>query len=135
MMGIMPRPRPPHLHRQVTRHGKAVWYVRIGKGSRIRLRADFGSAEFDEEYRAALSGTPRTQKGSPSGGTLAWLIERYRETGAWTGLSAATRRQRENIFLHVLEAAGHQPFAKITEATILAGRERRSATPAATPCL
>jgi site-specific recombinase XerC len=32
-----------------------------------------------------------------------------------------------NIFLHVLEAAGRQPFAKITEATILAGRERRSA--------
>ena len=24
----MPRPRPPHLSREFTRHGKAVWYVR-----------------------------------------------------------------------------------------------------------
>jgi integrase len=27
----MPRPRPPHLQREVTRHGKAVWYVRVGR--------------------------------------------------------------------------------------------------------
>ena len=33
MIATMPRPRPPHLHREITRHGKAVWYVRIGKGS------------------------------------------------------------------------------------------------------
>jgi integrase len=45
------------------------------------------------------------------------------------GLSSATRRQRENILLHVLETAGDQSFIKITKATIIAGRERRSATP------
>ena len=58
------------------------------------------------------------------------LFARYRETTAWMALSAATRRQRENIFLHVLETAGTQPFAQITTATILAGRERRAKTPA-----
>jgi hypothetical protein len=47
----MPRPRPPHLHRQVTRHGKTVWYVRIDKGPRVRIRAEFGTPEFDA-YRA-----------------------------------------------------------------------------------
>ena len=52
-MDAMPRPRPPHLHRQVTRHGKTVWYVRIGKGPRIRIRSAFGTSEFDAEYRAA----------------------------------------------------------------------------------
>jgi integrase len=57
------------------------------------------------------------------------LIERYRETTAWSYLSAATRRQRENIFAHVLEAAGKQPFAKVTTAVILAGRDRRANTP------
>jgi hypothetical protein len=45
-MEEMPRPRPPHLHRQVTRHAKVVWYVRIGKGRRTRLRAAYGSTEF-----------------------------------------------------------------------------------------
>lgn len=28
----MPRPRPPHLHRETSRHGKTVWYVRVDKG-------------------------------------------------------------------------------------------------------
>jgi integrase len=58
------------------------------------------------------------------------LIERYRETTAWSYLSPATRRQRENIFSHVLETAGKQPFAKITTATIMADRDRRANTPA-----
>jgi integrase len=55
-------------------------------------------------------------------------FERYRETTAWTDLSLASRRQRENIFEHVVEAAGRQPFAKITTASIMAGRDRRAKT-------
>jgi integrase len=131
VIGQMPRPRPPHVHRQQTRHGKLVWYLRIGKGRRIRLRAVYGTPEFEQEYKAALAGAalpPR--KGEPEAGTLAWLIARYRETTAWTDLSLATRRQRENIFVHVLESAGHKAVAKIDQAAIMAGRERRAATPA-----
>jgi integrase len=45
-------------------------------------------------------------------------------------LRPATRRQRENIFKQVLEAAGTKPFARVTQDVILAGRDRRSATPA-----
>ena len=45
------------------------------------------------------------------------------------GLVRATRRQRENIFVHVLASAGQQPFAKITADAIVAGRERRAQTP------
>jgi integrase len=129
-MDAMPRPRPPHLHRETTRHGTAVWYVRIGHGPRIRIKAAFGSREFDAEYQAALSGRPRPHRGAPALGTLAWLLERYRETTAWTTLSVATRRQRENIFKGVLETAGPQPYGRIAPKTILDGRERRSSTPA-----
>lgn len=125
----MPRPRPPHLHREITRHGTAVWYVRVGHGPRIRIRAEYGTPEFDLEYRAALDGAPRRASASPATGTLAWLIARYRETTDWASLSAATRRQRENIFAGVLETAGQVPFARVTRATIEAGRERRAATP------
>jgi integrase len=128
----MPRPRPPYLHRVITRHGKAVWYVRLGVGQRkrIRLRSEFGTEDFRLEYQAALSGAPRSTPGAPASGSLAWLIERYREVGAWAALSRATRRQRENIFKHVLESAGNKPFNSITTATIMAGIERRSMTPA-----
>ena len=43
---------------------------------------------------------------------------------AWSTLSPATRRQRENIFLHVIGTAGQKPFARIDAAAIRAGRER-----------
>jgi integrase len=49
----------------------------------------------------------------------------------WQNLSMATRRQRENIFLHVINATGTQPTTKISQATITAGRDRRATlTPA-----
>jgi hypothetical protein len=88
--------------------------------------------EFDAEYRAALDGiaAPRVETKDKTqtvtAGTLAWLVKRYRETGAWTGLSLATRRQRENILKLVLESAGRTPITNITKATIVAGRDRRA---------
>jgi integrase len=125
----MPRPRPPHLQRQITRHGKPVWYVRIDHGLRIRIRAEYGTPEFDAEYRAALTGAP-VRKAAPLQSTLSWLLTRYRETTAWTSLSEATRRQRDNIFKGVIDTAGDEPYTRITTDHILAGRERRASTPA-----
>jgi integrase len=125
----MPRPRPPYLHREVTRHGKVVWYVRRNR-RRIRLRANYGTDEFDTEYRAAFARAPAPKQGETLG-TLAWLIARYRETTVWMqGLSVATRRQRENIFKQVLETAGSVPASAITTPIIVQGRERRAGTPA-----
>jgi integrase len=119
------------LHRETTRHGKPVWYVRVGKGARIRLRAEFGSPAFNAEYQAALTGNERRQKAKPDSKSLAWLWDRYRETGGWlNGFSPATRRLRENIMRHVLVQAGATPYALITSRHIIAGRERRAKTPA-----
>lgn len=130
MMDLMPRPRPPHLHREVTRHGKVVWYVQIKRGRRVRIRGEYGSDGFNAEYQAAATANAPPKKGAPATDSFAWLIARYRETAAWMALSSATRRQRENIFLHVLAAAGAEPYRRILAATIRAGRERRSSTPA-----
>jgi integrase len=70
------------------------------------------------------------RKAAPSCSSLQWLLARYRETTDWAALSAATRRQRDNIFVRMLETAGHEPYARITTATILAGKERRAEIPA-----
>jgi hypothetical protein len=92
----MPRPRPPRLQRQITRHGRAVWYVRVGHGRRIRIRAEFGTPEFDAQYAAALIEEPKQTITRKAGaGTLEWLWDRYRETTAWSGLALATRQKRE----------------------------------------
>jgi integrase len=128
-MDAMPHPIPQHLHRQITRHGKVVWYVRIGQGPRTRIRGEYGSAGFFDEYRAALASGPKPSRGEPAAGSLLWLIERYRETGVWNALSAATRRQREAIFKQVIESAGTVRAASITTANIVEGRERRRRTP------
>jgi integrase len=126
----MPRPRPRFLQRHVTQNGRVVWYVRIGRGPRTRIRAPFGTAEFDIEYQAALAGNPRPHKTGTTAGTLAWLIGRYRETTAWIDLSIATRRNRENHFKQVIEKAGHHPIRAVTSAAIIKGRDSRAATPA-----
>ena len=131
-MPSMPLPRPPHLLRQVTRHGRAVWYVRLGKGPRTRLRGDYGTQAFWDAYHAAVRGELAPElTDRPKAQSLAWLIARYRDSMAWRELSIATRRQRENIFKRVTSTGGHEPFARITRATILAGIERRRETPAA----
>jgi hypothetical protein len=75
----MPHPLPRYLNREVTRHGKTVWYVRVGRGPRIRIKAPFGTVEFEIEYQAAVSGKTQPRKTGPTAGSLAWLIERYRE--------------------------------------------------------
>ena len=130
-MGEMPRPRPPYLLRQVTRHGRPVWYVRVGKGRRIRIRATYGTSEFAREYQAAVDGKSiKSARSTPPVSSLAWLIERYRETDAWTRLSMATRRQRENIFKQAVNTAGTEPISRISSEHILAGRARRAKTPA-----
>jgi hypothetical protein len=108
-----------------------TWYVRHGHGPRVRIRGAFGTPEFEAEYRAALDGAPVWGgKKKAAVGTLQWLWERYRETTAWSALSLATRRQRENIMRGVLEQSGHEPVAAIKRQHVVAGRDRRAGTPA-----
>lgn len=127
-MSDMVKRRPPHLHREKTRHGAVVWYVRREHGPRIRLRAEYDSLEFWAEYRAALEGAPAQQKPLKAK-TLAWELDRYRRSSAWARLSSATRRQRENIYKKVIETAGNEPLSAIDQDAIRSGRERRASTP------
>jgi integrase len=121
----MPRPRPPHLHREVNRHGKAVWYVREGKGPRIRIKAEYGTPEFEAAYQAALRGEVSSSPTKATRGSLEWLWMLYRQTGAWTELSLATRKQRENIMRQVLATGGNVPLSSITGKAIEQGIQRR----------
>src|SRR5215469_650252 len=99
----MPRPRPPHLHHETTRHGKTVWYVRVGKGPRIRIKAPYGTPEFQGEYDAAIIGERAIKPGTRAAPhSLRWLWDSYRQTENWLRLSQTTRYQREKIMTHAL---------------------------------
>ena len=99
---------------------------------RIRLRAEYGSPDFNAEYQAALEGRALPIKAKEgTAGSLAWLIARYRESSAWSpGLSATTRALRDRRFRQLLATAGSTPLPRITTAAIAEGCERRKATPA-----
>lgn len=126
----MPRPRPPHVHRETNRHGRVVWYVRIGHGPRVRLPCGPGGDGFDAAYRAAITGEIASGgRHETRTGSLAWLIERYRETVAWSDLAASTRKTRELIFRQMVTTAGHEPLSRITRDAVVAGRDARRETP------
>jgi len=128
-MEVMARPRPPHLHRETTRHGRTVWYVRVDKGKRIRLRGEYGSPEFQAAYDAAIAGIPAPSAEKFNAKTLGWLVDLYRESSAWAKLSSATRRQRECILRPVIEKAGSTPVSRIDRGAIERGIDRRQEHP------
>lgn len=127
----MPRNRKQYLVREKNRHGKWVWYVRVSRQApRVRIRAEFGSPEFDTQVDAAIAGTAKpTSSAKPHKGSLRWLADKWRESSDWHGTAPSTKRQRDNILVHILAANGDKPFALITDDDILAGRERRMKTP------
>jgi integrase len=128
----MPRPRKPYVQREVSRHGKVVWYFRRGEGKRLRLNAEYDSPEFLADYERALANTLDRPIAPKSGkGTVAWLIERYQDSLAFTKLAESTQAARRNILKGVAKTAGAIPIKQVTRKAIAEGRDRRSATPAA----
>lgn len=125
----MPRTRPLYLQRHVTRHGRVAWYVRVGRGKLVRIHGEYGTEDFNEQYRAALAGKPLVRT-APGAGTLQWLYERYQETTAWSDLSEATRRQRQNILKGVMDKSGNENCSAISQEDIEAGKDDRRNTPA-----
>ena len=74
----MARPRPPHLQRGSSRHGKTIWFVQLKRGApKIRIRGEYGSPEFEAAYHAAIAASPPKQEIKAGKGTLegAWLVK------------------------------------------------------------
>jgi integrase len=127
-MDAMPRPRPPFLSRELSRHGRAVWYVRRS-GKRIRIRAEYGTPEFTAEYQMALAAHQPATEVRTTAGTLAWLIDCFRDTAAWQERSESTRSKWNGLYQQVIETAGNALLSSITPKVIRAGLERRAHTP------
>lgn len=127
----MPKPLPKHVTKTITRYKKVLLYFRVDKGPRVRLPDDPDSHEFDMAYAACLANKPKPRGKTPAAATTSrWLIARYMESGAWATLSDGTRRQRSNIFKHVVEKNGDVPFASITAKHIRNRMDHMAATPA-----
>lgn len=123
----MPRARRPFLRHERNRHGKWCWYVRRGS-KRVRLPDDYGSEAFWSAYDAALAG-PVVKRVHASSGTLAWLVARYRESGAFQSLAPSSRYFRDRFMKKAVERAGSEQFIDIEREHIQAGVDERARTP------
>lgn len=125
----MPRKLYPHVHKQKTRHGKWVFYFRVGKGPRTRLPSPT-DPKFKEAYQAALTGKPLVVK-SVAAGTLQWLWDRYTsESAKWAGYSPATQKQQRLIMEKVLKTNANKSLTVFTQDVIQEAVDRRHETPA-----
>lgn len=125
----MPRKLPLHVSREKTRHGKWVFYFRIGKGERTRL-PEYGTPEFQAAYMAALTGIPQPAvKATTDTKSLKWLVERYMESAKWAGLSVATRKQQGLFFKSATDKSGNADYRAITRKDIAKAIDKRKDTP------
>lgn len=123
----MPKKRLAYTETFLTRHGKRMWYFRVGKGQRVPLPGAYGTPEFMEAYRAALA--KHTSGEMKTGRTLAWLIDQYRHSPAYEALARETKKQFRYQLDALRKKSGDSPIAGITGSTIAAGRDRRAAKP------
>lgn len=123
----MPKKRHPYTETFLTRHGKRVWYFRVGKGPRTPLPGLYGSPEFMEAYRAALA--KHSSGEAKTGRTLAWLIDQYRHSPSYEALARETKKQFRYQLDTLKAKSGSVPVSGITGSTIAAGRDARAGKP------
>jgi hypothetical protein len=128
-----------HVNADRSRHGQLRFYVRVGKGPRVRLtryapedaewvRGEYGPALAISRGEARDT-TARHPAARVRAGTIEWLIGLYRASAEWSTLSPATHRQREGLLRDIIAKSGHLPVATLTPKAILAGRDKRAAKP------
>jgi integrase len=125
----MPRKLPLHVHKQLTRHKKWVFYYREGKGKRIRLPSP-DSPDFKAACRAAASGTP-IEATTARSGTLQWLWDKYTmESARWASYSPATQKQQRLIMAKVLEKNANKALTGFTPDLLQGAVDKQHETPA-----
>jgi integrase len=87
----------------------------------------FGSPEFRLAYSKALAAHEAGKQ--PTGYTLAWLIEQYLASPAWSSTAKETRKQFKYQFARMRERAAKAPLNELNAASIAAGRDARAGKP------
>ena len=126
MIGAMPRKLPKFLHREITRHGRAIWYFRRGKGQRIRIPAEFGSVEFWAAYEAAAKGARPAREGHTPG-TFSAALRAYYASQTWAVLRPATQRMKRHVLNGVDSVLGKSKLKDWKRGDVAAGRDKRAA--------
>lgn len=104
-----------NLTKEKNRHGRIVYYHRVDKGPRTRIRAEFGTPEFARAYELAEAGvSPAPQKKEPgpslpNPGTLRHLIVKYYQSPEYKIEIGERTRHVRRLILDKLCLAGAKP--------------------------
>lgn len=124
----MPRKPPQYIRHEKTRHGKWTWAFRRKK-EYVRLPDEYGTKEFWTAYNAALVGKPVEKPKEATSGTVAWLVDRYKESARFSSLAPSTQRLRANILKSLCSKVGTWQFAKVDRKHIQAAMDAKRETP------
>lgn len=117
--------RLPYLQHQRSKSGCEFWYVRKGRGKRIRIHGKFGSDEFMAAYSVAI-GRPASQpKSRDDRNSISFLVSEYRLSCDFQLKSSGTRYQREFHLKRLEDTIGNEQFGKVTTKAIQDNFDRR----------
>lgn len=132
-----------YLVEDADRHGNVRIYFRRKGQPKVRLRAQPGTAEFDQEYlrafnRAGEAARPVDPGSLAEKGSLRWLCGQYFGSAAYQELAPLTRKARRTILDAICndeakdgDVRGNLPVAAWEPRHIAALRDKKAGTPAA----
>ncbi|WP_310619639.1 tyrosine-type recombinase/integrase [Flexibacterium corallicola] len=100
------KPKEKYLYYDIDRHGNQRWYYCRKGAPKIRIRAEYGTEEFELELTKAKLGIiekkPVSYKKLPAEGSFKWLVDQYM-TRALKSHAPATRAQKRRVLHHICE--------------------------------
>ena len=124
-----------NLARDTDRSGNERIYYRKPGAPKVRLRAPFGTPEFDAEYRRAVAGKvppkPEPKGAPPVPGSMNAFCVAYYQSREFRQLDPRTRRVRQLILDRFRECHGAKPTWKLQPHHIKKIRDARADKPEA----
>jgi integrase/recombinase XerD len=127
------RVRLKYATEDVDRHGNVRCYVRAPGKRKVRIRALPGTAEFMEEYQAAIAtvaNAPR-QASEAKRGSFRYLCIRYYASPTFKAFDASTRNWQRRALDEIAQEHGANPVAMMAPRHVRKIRDAKIATPAA----
>src|SRR6186997_3060888 len=94
---MIAKPVYPYLCRDSDRHGRVRYRLRAPGRKAVTIKGQFGSAEFADNYRAAIGGYTEKRGVAVQQGSMAALARSYLRSAAFAGLSPYTQRARRHL--------------------------------------
>jgi integrase len=112
---MIAKPAYAYLCHDSDRHGRVRYRLRMPGRKTVTIKGHFGSAEFAENYRAAVEGSPVERKIAGGRGSVAALAHTYLGSAIFAGLATGTQKSRRYFVEYVVAKYGDCPIADLDQ--------------------